>query len=108
MEDTKPRDEELAKQDSVSLGGGIQLNGFKGIEAAKMIVLKKMIGNYVKQIQEKREDYEKISITFEGDKNNVNIRLELSAGGNNIKAEESQNNLFTTTDNAFKKLLEQL
>jgi len=94
-------------KDSVSLGGGIELNGFKDIEGAKMIVLKKIIGNYVKQIQEKKSDYEKISITREGDQD-ITIKLDLTAGGTKTEAEETQNNLFSATANAFKKILEQI
>jgi len=101
-------EEENQGKDSVSLGGGIELNGFKNIEGAKMIVLKKIIGNYVKQIQEKKSDYEKIAITLGGDENNVNIKLELTAGGTKTGAEETKNNLFSATDNAFKKILEQI
>ena len=97
----------IESKDSVSLGGGIQLNGFRNIEGAKMIVLKKILGNYVKQIQEKKSDYEKISITIEG-KESITLKLELTVGGSKIKAEETQNNLFTATDNAFKKILEKI
>ena len=50
---------EEPNKNSISLGGNIELNGFQDIENAKLVVLKKIIGNYVKQIQEKKSDYEK-------------------------------------------------
>jgi len=96
------------QKDTVSLGGNIQLTGFQNVENAKSVVLKKMIGSYVRQIQEKREDYEKIVITLEGDENNPTIKITLTAGGNEIAAEESTNNLFTALDTTLKKIMEQI
>lgn len=106
-EQTQPTDKEMAKQDTVSLGGNIQLNGFQNIEGAKMIVLKKIIGNYVKQMQEKKKDYEKLVITLEGDENNAKIKAELTAGGNFI-GEDTQNNMFVALNGALKKIAEQI
>lgn len=95
-------------KETISLGGNITLNGFQNIETAKMIVLKKMIGNYVKQIQEKKSDYEKITFTLEGDEGNCKVSVELLAGGSPTLVEETTNNIFTSTDSALKKLLDQI
>ncbi len=92
---------------TISLGGNIQLNGFQNIEGAKMIVLKKIIGNYTKQIQEKKSDYEKLTVTLEGDENNAKIKVELTAGKSFI-GEDSQNNIFIALDNSLKKIIEQI
>lgn len=97
--------EEQSKE-TISLGGNIELNGFKSLETAKQIVAKKIIGNYVKQIQEKKSDYEKLVITLEGDETNVKIKAELTAGGNLTIGEDTQNNMFTALDNALKKIIE--
>ena len=100
--------EQSEQQDTVSLGGNIELKGFKNMETAKQIVAKKIIGNYVKHIKEKKSDYEKITITLEGDENNATIKAELTAGGQQTVAEDSKNNLFSALDAAFKKIIEQL
>jgi len=100
--------EEPKNKETISLGGNITLNGFQNIEGGKMIVLKKIIGNHTKQIQEKKSDYEKLTITLEGDENNQKIKVELTAGGSQTTAEDTQNNIFVALDNAFKKILEQL
>jgi ribosome-associated translation inhibitor RaiA len=94
-------------KETISLGGNIQLNGFQNIEGGKMIVLKKIIGNYTKQMQEKKSDYEKIVITLEGDENNAKIKAELTAGTTFV-GEDSQNNIFVALDNALKKIIEQI
>jgi ribosome-associated translation inhibitor RaiA len=99
---------EQPNKETISLGGNIELNGFQNIEGAKMIVLKKVIGNYVKQMQEKKSDYENLKITLEGDENNATIKAELKAGGSQIATEDTQNNLFVATDNALKKIIEQI
>ena len=73
-----------------------------------MIVLKKIIGNYTRQAQEKRSDYEKLTVLLEGDKSSATIKAELTAGGSQIAAEDTQNNIFVALDNVFKKILEKL
>ena len=40
-------------EDTVELGGNIQLNGFSRLDGASMIILKKIVGNYAKKIAEK-------------------------------------------------------
>ncbi len=100
--------EEPKNKETISLGGNITLNGFQNIEGGKMIVLKKVIGNYTKQIQEKKANYEKITITLEGEENNATIKAELTAGGSQTLAEDTQNNIFVALDSALKKILEQL
>jgi ribosome-associated translation inhibitor RaiA len=98
---------EEQNKETISLGGNIELNGFQNIEGAKMIVLKKIIGNSTKQMQEKKRDYEKLKITLEGDEN-ITIKAELTAGGSQILGEDTQNNIFTALDGALKKILEQI
>lgn len=93
--------------DTVSLGGNITLNGFKDLEKAKLVVLKKMIGNSVKEIQEKKSDYESIAITFEGDESNATIKIDLTAGGNTLSGEDNQNNIFMALNGALKKVTDQ-
>ena len=104
-EQNKP---ETGSTDSVSLGGNIVLNGFSNVEKAKLVVLKKIIGNSVKEMQEKRKDYEKIKISLEGDENNASIEIELTAGGNSIVGEDTQNNMFMALDGALKKIIGQI
>ena len=107
-EETPQNQEKPANKESISLGGNITLNGFQDIENAKMIVLKKMIGNHAREIQDKKSDYEKLIVTLEGDENNATIKLDVTCGGNSTTSEETSNNLFTSAANALKKLVEQI
>ena len=106
MEENQDAPIEQKDPSSLSLGGNIQLNGFQNVEKAKMIVLKKLIGNYVRQIQEKKSDYEKIKITLEEGENNAKIRVDLIAGGNQITSESQQKNVFIAIDESLKKISE--
>ena len=106
MEENQDAPIEQKDPSALSLGGNIQLNGFQNVEKAKMIVLKKLIGNYVRQIQEKKSDYEKIKITLEEGENNAKIMVDLTAGGNQINSESQQKNVFIAIDESLKKILE--
>ena len=100
--------EEQKNKETISLGGNIQLNGFQDMQGAKMIVLKKIIGNYTREIQKKRSDYEKLTVTLEGDENNATIKAELTAGSNSITGEETKKNIFVAIDCALKKIIGQI
>ena len=51
-------------EDKLELGGNINLVGFKDIEPGMMIVVKKIVGNFVKRIQDQNKDFQKITITM--------------------------------------------
>ncbi len=96
---------EVQNKENISLGGNIDLNGFQNIEPAKLVVLKKIIGNCAKQMKEKKPDYEKLVMTLEGEDK---IKAELTAGGKTITGESEPTNLFMAVDQALKKVMEQL
>ena len=41
---------EKPKQETMNLGGGIQLSGFGELEPAQLVIVKKMVGNYIQKI----------------------------------------------------------
>ncbi|MEK6907081.1 MAG: hypothetical protein AABW45_00995, partial [Nanoarchaeota archaeon] len=48
--------------DTLQLGGNISLAGFKELEPAKMVVIKKITGNYVKKMMEKTNKFESLHL----------------------------------------------
>ena len=49
--------------DNIELGGNINLVGFKDIEPQKLVVIKKLVGNFVKRLQNHyKEDFNSIVI----------------------------------------------
>jgi|SRR3989339_1237291 len=100
--------ENVENREVMSLGGNIELNGFQNVERSKLVVLKKIIGNLAKEMKEKRSDYEKLTITLQGDENNAQIKAELLAGGSSIIGEDSKGNVFISIDGALKRIIEQI
>lgn len=47
----------------INLGEKIELSGFKDVKPEEMIVIKKLVGNYVSKIEEKCEKFEKLTLT---------------------------------------------
>jgi len=89
-------------EDTVELGGNIQLNGFSRLDGASMIILKKIVGNYAKKLSEKGP-FEKLSVTMDEYEENL-LKAELINKGNSITAETSNNNLFFALDKVLKEI----
>ncbi len=51
----------------IELGGNIKLENFEDVDGGILVVAKKMIGNYTKQISEKNKNFKEILVTKEGD-----------------------------------------
>lgn len=90
-------------KDVVTLGGNIELVGFKDIEPASMVVLKKMVGTYAKTFSEKHSDFEKLVVELKN-KDSNEVMVKLHHGGNVKEAQSSANNLFIALDEVMKKI----
>ena len=88
-------------EDIVELGGNIRLNGFSSIDGASMIILKKIIGNFAKQVSEKLPNFEKLSITIEPE---GKFSAEVINEGNSITANVEDPNLFIALDKVLKEI----
>ena len=99
--------------DNVQLGGNIQLSGFRDIDGASMVVLKKIIGNYARRLSELSEKFEKLHITMkqvhETEKSEkYEIHAKLTDNGKPFVSEVVERNLFIAVDNALKKIVNEL
>jgi ribosome-associated translation inhibitor RaiA len=99
----------MENSDNIVLGGNIELSGFKEIDGSSLIVVKKIVGNYVKRISEKTPDFEKLHLVMkEVHKTPSSEKFELHAkatvAGKVITAEVTELNLFVAVDVALKKL----
>ena len=95
--------------DTLVLGGNIQLTGFSDLDGGKMIVLKKIVGNYAKKLCERCTKFEGLSITMkpvhETDSGKIyELHAKLMNDGNPIIGEISDKNLFVAIDKALKKV----
>ena len=50
--------------DTLTLGGNIQLSGFKDLESAQMIILKKLIGTYARRFTTKSKNMELLKLSM--------------------------------------------
>ncbi|MFP4523301.1 MAG: hypothetical protein ACOCQQ_01855 [Candidatus Nanoarchaeia archaeon] len=93
----------------IELGGNITLVGFKEIDYAEMIVVKKMVGNYVRKFSDKAQinnltlSMKKIHHTDE-DSFKYELKANLDLNGTIINSDVVDYNLFIGMDSIMKKL----
>lgn len=88
----------------MELGEQIELVGFSE-EPAELIIIKKVVGNYVKRLMERIEGFERLVLTqkmVHG--NQYEIHGKILYAGHEIFAETIDYNLFFTLDACLKKL----
>lgn len=88
----------------IELGGNIKLIGFKDIEPAKLVVIKKIVGNYAKQISEKVGDIKELSVELQG----TEVKAKLEYKDKTINAENTDQNMFFALDKALSQIKQQV
>jgi hypothetical protein len=95
--------------DIMQLGGNISLAGFKELEPAKMVVIKKITGNYVKRMQEKANKFESLHLSLKSvHSSKYDLHAKVSVGGRAFNSEIIDFNLFFALDKALAKILEEI
>ncbi len=99
--------------DSMQLGGNIELSGFKDLDGSSMDVLKKIIGNYGRRMSDISDKFESLKITMkpvhETEKSEkYEIHAQLMNDGKPFVSEVVERNLFIAIDSALKKIESQL
>lgn len=100
-------------EESVRLGGNIELSGFRSIDSSSMIVLKKIIGNYARRIVELTTKLENLHITLkpvhEREKSEkYEVHAKIIDNGKVYASETTDRNLFVAVDNVLKKIVNEL
>lgn len=83
----------------IELGGNIKLDGFESLEPAKLVVLKKMIGNFVKEFESNNQV--SLILRLNGE---FNINAEFNLNNDVRKSSISENNLFFAVNKALEGL----
>ena len=90
----------------LQLGGSIELSGFTDIDGGTMIILKKIIGNYVKRMSTKTENFEKLGLTMKTVHNNqFEVHAKMIDNGKQFSSEVVDRNLFVAIDSSLKKIM---
>jgi hypothetical protein len=87
----------------ITLGGNIELDGFDTIEPGALVVVKKIVGNYAKQMSEKTTGIKKLSVALSGGNDSFTVISKLTAGKEFV-AEGTGANMFFAMDASLKKL----
>ena len=99
--------------ENVTLGGNIELTGFRDIDSSSMVVLRKIIGNYARRIAELTKKLEKLHITLkpvhEREKSEkYEVHAKVIDGGKVYASEITDRNLFVAVDSVLKKVVNEL
>ncbi|MDD5331458.1 MAG: hypothetical protein PHE43_01370 [Candidatus Nanoarchaeia archaeon] len=91
---------------TIELGGNIKLSGFKDLEPAKLIVVKKMVGTYARKMAEKTP-FQELALTLKPvHSSNFEIKANLMVEGKNHHTEITDYNLFFAIDKVLSQLIE--
>tara|TARA_Y100000310_G_C20662396_1_gene805481 strand:- start:504 stop:776 length:273 start_codon:yes stop_codon:yes gene_type:complete len=83
----------------IELGGNIKLEGFEELPREKLIVFKKIIGSFTREISEQDTQFKQILVTLEGE---YKIKIEISGKKETI-SEIQDKNLFFALSMAIKE-----
>lgn len=92
--------------DIMQLGGNIELAGFNEVDRAQMVVLKKIIGTFVKEYSEKAK-VEKLVVSMNKEGEEYKVTVDLS-GDKPFKSENKSKNLFFALGNVLEDIKKQL
>ena len=90
--------------DSIVLGGNIELSGFRSLDPGSMFILKKIVGTNVRKLSNKLTNIQKISIHMKIAGGEIEIAAKLVDDGKVYNSSVSDKNLFFAVDKAFEKL----
>ena len=93
----------------LQLGGNIELSGFSGLDGGAMIVLKKIIGNYVNKMSHQTTNLEKVSITMKTvHENKYELKAKILHNGTAVNGSAIDRNIYVAVDTALKSIMTQI
>lgn len=93
----------------IELGGNITLVGFKEIDKAELVVVKKLVGSYARKFSDLVPNFEHLTVTLKPvHKTEGSEKYELHAKalikGNTVVSELVERNLFVGLDSVLSKV----
>ena len=87
----------------IELGGNIKLKGFTELDAATLIVVKKIVGNYTKRLSTNHPDFDELLLELnQPEDKTFNINANFSKKSGNIAAEADGANVFFALSRALE------
>jgi hypothetical protein len=95
--------------DALQLGGNIELSGFREIDPASMVIVKKIVGNYARRFSEQCENFEKLSLTVKVvHETEASKKFEINGmvidKGKTYTSSLTDRNVFVVIDSVLKKI----
>ena len=97
----------------IELGGNITLIGFKELDYAEMVVIKKIVGNYARKLSD-REQVNELTLNLKQihhtseESSKFEMKAKVDINGKIFNSEIVDYNLFIAIDNIMKKLESQI
>ena len=96
----------------ITLGGNIELVGFKDEDSATMAIIRKMVGNYARKMTETTKNFEKLTVSMKKvheieDSKKYEIQASLLAG-KQFASEITDKNLFFAIDKVLSKIISEI
>ncbi len=99
----------MAEEDIVSLGGNIELSGFREVEKINNVVINKIVGNYARKFTDGCENFQKLQLQLKtihdtGNSKKVELHAKLTDNGKVHASQVVDRNLYFALDAVLKKL----
>ena len=96
--------------DKLSLGGNIELVGFKQMSLSDVVVVKKLVGHYTRKIQENCKNFQGITVILKEihkieNSSKHEIHAKVLDDGKAYSAEVVDKNMFVALDSVLRKIL---
>lgn len=96
-------------EETVKLGGNIELTGFRDLDGGTMVIIRKIVGNYVRRMSDVTQNFEALNLTVKpvhGSAGSKRYELhgKLLDNGKVFTSEVTENNIFVAVDTVLKKI----
>ena len=96
-------------EDLLQLGGNIEFAGFKEIDPASMVILKKIVGNYARRFTDHCDSFEKLSLNMKKvheteSSKKFEVHGMVIDKGKTFTSEVTERNVFVVVDTVLKKI----
>lgn len=88
----------------MELGGNIELIGFLEVDQNDLVIVKKLVGTYTKDLAGAREDFERLSVTLTQESPYTLVAAAV-VGQDTFSSQQSDKNLHFALDAALKDVL---
>lgn len=97
-------------EETLELGGHIELSGFTGLMPGSMTIIKKIVGSYTKRYTELKPDFEKLQLNMKAihqtteTPKQFQLNAKMIHSGKVVASQAEDRNIFHAIDSCLKKI----